>query len=89
LGATYSSEESAKRHVSTYIGEPDFLYHHKIIPLYTAPPSVEVLLEALRKIANAPLIKDTSIQAIATEVLYLQTYRGISHEFTTICKLRF
>jgi hypothetical protein len=37
--------------------------------LYEAPPSVEVLLEALRKIANAPLIKDTSIQAIATEAL--------------------
>jgi hypothetical protein len=36
---------------------------------YTKPPSVEVLLEALRKIANAPLINGTSIQAIATDAL--------------------
>jgi hypothetical protein len=32
-------------------------------------PADEVLIEALRKIANAPLIKGTSIQAIATEAL--------------------
>jgi hypothetical protein len=32
-------------------------------------PADEVLIEALRKIANAPLIKDTSIQAIATDAL--------------------
>jgi hypothetical protein len=37
--------------------------------LNTQNQSVEVLLEALRKIANAPLIKGTSIQAIATDAL--------------------
>jgi hypothetical protein len=39
------------------------------IPPDSESPSVEVLLEALREIANAPLINGTSIQAIATDAL--------------------